>query len=186
MLLTWCARERPWEIESEVAAQLAAPLNSAGNALHSFYPTVRAGTGRAPTTRTCRFVAVRNAPSDLMVSDEDVERLAAAARVLPPNTSAHLEEDFVMNLLETVRDYMLQTEALLKALEYFRENRWNDVRTPADLEQLMARFPGRPGWQHGARAAPVGLQLLDARTAAPQPQPPLPQHRRRRPGALKQ
>jgi hypothetical protein len=61
--------------------------------------------------------------------------------VLPPNTSAYLEEDFVMNLLETVLDYMLQTEVVVKVLERFRENRWNAVRTLDDLEQLMARFP---------------------------------------------
>lgn len=76
-----------------------------------------------------------------MVSEEDVEKLAAAARVLPPNTSTYLEEDFVMNLLETVLDYMLQTEVVVKALQRFRENRWNEVRTLDDLERLMARFP---------------------------------------------
>jgi len=42
LLLAWCARERPWEIEEEVIAQLGPPLNSAGNAAHSFYPRVRA------------------------------------------------------------------------------------------------------------------------------------------------
>jgi hypothetical protein len=41
LLLTWCSRQRPWEIESEVIAQLRPPLNSAGNAAHAFYPRVR-------------------------------------------------------------------------------------------------------------------------------------------------
>ena len=41
LLLTSCAQELPWEIESEVIAKLAPPLNSAGNALHPFYPVVR-------------------------------------------------------------------------------------------------------------------------------------------------
>jgi hypothetical protein len=76
-----------------------------------------------------------------MVTDADVAKLAAAARVLPPNTGAYLEEDFVMNLLETVLDYMLQTEVVVKALERFREYRWSEMRTLDDLEQLMARFP---------------------------------------------
>jgi hypothetical protein len=61
-----------------------------------------------------------------MISDEDVEKLAAAARMLLPNASTYLEEDFVMNLLETALDYMLQTEVVVRALERFRENRWND------------------------------------------------------------
>lgn len=80
-----------------------------------------------------------------MISEEDVEKLAGAARVLPPNTSTYLEEDFVMNLLETVLDYMLQTEVVVKALERFRATRWNEVRTLDDLEQLMARFPEDQG-----------------------------------------
>ena len=42
LLLTSCPTERPWEIETEVIAQLAPPLNSAGNAAHAFYPAVRA------------------------------------------------------------------------------------------------------------------------------------------------
>lgn len=76
-----------------------------------------------------------------MSSEEDVEKLAAAARVLPTNTSVYLEEDFVMNLLETVLDYMLQTEVVVRALERFRENRWNEIRTLNDLERAMERFP---------------------------------------------
>jgi hypothetical protein len=42
LLLTWCPRELPWEIESDVIARLGPPLNSAANAAHIFYPRVRA------------------------------------------------------------------------------------------------------------------------------------------------
>ncbi len=76
-----------------------------------------------------------------MISDAEVERLASAARLLPANASSYLEEDFVMNLLETVLDYMLQTEVVVRALQRFREQRWNEVRTLDDLERLLARFP---------------------------------------------
>jgi hypothetical protein len=76
-----------------------------------------------------------------MIGEDDVEKLASAARLLPPNANAYLEEDFVMNLLETVLDYMLQTEVVVKALQRFRDNRWDDVRTLDNLERLMTRFP---------------------------------------------
>jgi hypothetical protein len=76
-----------------------------------------------------------------MINEEDIENLASAARHLAPSTSVYLEEDFAMNLLETVLDYMLQTEVVVKALERFRENRWDEIRTLDDLERLMARFP---------------------------------------------
>lgn len=76
-----------------------------------------------------------------MITEADVEKLASPARLLAPSESVYLEDDFVMNLLETVLDYMLQTEVVVKALKHFREKRWNDVRTLEDLERLMARFP---------------------------------------------
>jgi hypothetical protein len=41
LFVMWCARERPREIENEVIAHLAPPLNSAANAVHAFYPAVR-------------------------------------------------------------------------------------------------------------------------------------------------
>jgi hypothetical protein len=76
-----------------------------------------------------------------VITEEDIEILASAARTLAPSANAHLEEDFVMNLLETVLDYMLQTEVVVKALEHFRENRWSEVRSLGDLEQLLTRLP---------------------------------------------
>jgi hypothetical protein len=80
-----------------------------------------------------------------VISKEDIEKLASTARRLAPSANAYLEEDVVMNLLETVLDYMLQTEVVVKALEHFRENRWNEVRSLGDLEQLLARFPDDQG-----------------------------------------
>jgi hypothetical protein len=79
----------------------------------------------------------------------DVERVVDAARDLPPAAETYLEEDFVMNLLETVLDYMLQTPVVVNALEYFKANRWDEVRTIDDLEALMSRYtddqPGNTG-----------------------------------------
>jgi hypothetical protein len=76
-----------------------------------------------------------------VITDADIEKLASAARNLPLSASAYLEEDFVMNLLETVLDYMLHTGVVVRALEHFREECWNDVRSLDDLDQLIARFP---------------------------------------------
>jgi hypothetical protein len=39
--LTWCERKRPWEVEHQVIAALAPPLNSAGNSRHPFHARVR-------------------------------------------------------------------------------------------------------------------------------------------------
>lgn len=53
--LTWCQRERPWEIEDAVIALMQPPLNSAANQAHPFYPRVSSAraafraAGRTPT-----------------------------------------------------------------------------------------------------------------------------------------
>jgi hypothetical protein len=76
-----------------------------------------------------------------VITADDVEKVVARARHLRPAESSCLETDFVMNLLETVLDYMLQTTVVVKALKFFRENCWNEIRTLEDLEQSLARYP---------------------------------------------
>jgi hypothetical protein len=75
-----------------------------------------------------------------MISEADVDLIVSAGRDLPPARSVYFEDDFVMNLLETVLDYMLQTSVVVKALEYFREKRWSEVRTLEDLERLLVEY----------------------------------------------
>jgi hypothetical protein len=72
---------------------------------------------------------------------QDIERVAAAAAELPPATGVYTEDDFVMNLFETVLDYMLQTSVVVKSLEYYRTNRWDEIRTVHDLKRVLATYP---------------------------------------------
>jgi hypothetical protein len=76
-----------------------------------------------------------------VIAPGDVEKVASAARGLPPAAGVYVEEDYVLNLLETVIDYQLHTTAVVKALQHFRDNRWDEVRTLDDLERLLERFP---------------------------------------------
>lgn len=46
LALTWVVRERPWEVEHEVIAQMEPPLNLAANAAHPFYSTVHDARAR--------------------------------------------------------------------------------------------------------------------------------------------
>lgn len=76
-----------------------------------------------------------------MIHDNDIQRVAAAASVIPPASGNYLEPDFVMNMLETVVDYMMQTTAVTRALAHFRTHRSSEIRSMADLEGVLARFP---------------------------------------------
>jgi hypothetical protein len=75
-----------------------------------------------------------------MVSEDDVRLLAAAAGELSPAGGVTVEDDFVLNLLETVLDYMLQTPVVVKALEYYKAHRWDEIRSLDDLEAVLARY----------------------------------------------
>ena len=46
-----------------------------------------------------------------------------------------------MNLLETVLDYQMSTTAVVRALQHFRDNRWEEGRTIDNLEAVFERFP---------------------------------------------
>jgi hypothetical protein len=76
-----------------------------------------------------------------VISQTDVDGVAEAASTVPPATESYLEEDFVMNLIETVLDYMMGTTAVVRALQHFKDHRWEEIRTGQDLEAVMARFP---------------------------------------------
>jgi len=75
-----------------------------------------------------------------MIRQADVDAVAEAARAVPPAEGNYIEDDFVMNLLATVIDYRQNTTAVVRALEHFKEHRWDAIRTGEDLEQVMAGF----------------------------------------------
>lgn len=76
-----------------------------------------------------------------MITEEQIERVALAASDLPPAAGVYIETDYVLNLLETVLDYMLQTPVVVKAIEHYKQHRWSEIRSLDDLENVLARFP---------------------------------------------
>jgi hypothetical protein len=72
--------------------------------------------------------------------DDEIDRVVEAARDLPPAAGGYPEQDYIMNLLETVLDYQMHTTAVVKALAHFRDTRWNEIRTLNDLETTLDRF----------------------------------------------
>ena len=75
-----------------------------------------------------------------MIRSADIDALAKAARDIQAAQGNYIEEDFVMNLQETVLDYQMSTTAVVRALHHYRDNRWDEIRTGDDLEQAMAQF----------------------------------------------
>jgi hypothetical protein len=81
------------------------------------------------------------APSALSADADQVARIAVAAADLPPAEQDYTQDDFITGLMETVLDYQMQAKAVGNALQFYRANRWDEVRTMDDLEGVLARFP---------------------------------------------
>lgn len=78
---------------------------------------------------------------EFMIGSEDVQRVVADARSLPPARESYLEDDFIMNLLEIVLDYQMHTTAVVRALQHFRNHRWDEIHTLDALDGLFTRLP---------------------------------------------
>lgn len=73
--------------------------------------------------------------------DQDVALLTAACHQLRPAQGMYLEDDFIRNLFLTVVDFQMRGTTVGRALEYYGTHRWDEVRTFADLKELLARHP---------------------------------------------
>jgi hypothetical protein len=76
-----------------------------------------------------------------MINQSDIDRVSTAAQSVPPAEGSYIEENFVLNIQETVLDYMMSTTAVIRALEHFNKHRSSEIGSMEDLEQLFARFP---------------------------------------------
>jgi hypothetical protein len=77
----------------------------------------------------------------MAIKPEDIDRLSAAAAALPPPEASYIEDDFVMNLFETVLDFQMPTTAVVNALERYRAQHWDHIRTIDDLGEILSQYP---------------------------------------------
>lgn len=75
-----------------------------------------------------------------MITHDDVARVALASSSLPAATGNYVETDYILNLLETVLDYQMNTKVVVKALQHFNSHRWLEIRTLDALEGVFAQF----------------------------------------------
>ena len=127
--------------------------NASRNGTYEWFPSLEDALGagavecrcRGPRPRGDRRAPAGNGPPlaanvASTVGGSDVDRVFDAARHLSPAEGVYFEGDFVMNLFETVLDYMQQTPTVVRALKHYRDLRWDEVRTLDDLEALFGRY----------------------------------------------
>jgi hypothetical protein len=75
----------------------------------------------------------------VLTPDEQVRLNEECSRV-PMTENTYIAMDFVSTLLDTVIDYQQHTTTVRNAIRHFNENRWDDVRSMADLKSVLAGF----------------------------------------------
>jgi hypothetical protein len=78
--------------------------------------------------------------------DEWVLLERACVIVPPPRVAPSIGTDddypdYITNLLLTVLDLQLQNPIVNKAIQHYRSNRWDEIRTLEDIERALDRFP---------------------------------------------
>lgn len=76
-----------------------------------------------------------------ILTQSEYDSVVAACRRLPPATGTYLEDDYIVNLFVTVLDFMMHVVVVDRALDHYRQNCWDEVRTLDDLEGLFERYP---------------------------------------------
>jgi hypothetical protein len=101
-----------------------------------------ASGAKEPGTRpTYRLRDVDAAPAIHVITEADVAEVVKAARNLRSTGGGYVEDDFVTNLLVTVIDFQTHTTAVNRAMTYYQAHRFDQLRTMADLQALLAQFP---------------------------------------------
>ena len=85
--------------------------------------------------------------SGVSITEAEWPLLESACSLVPPPTRPPAigtdsdYPDFITNLFLTVLDLQLHNVIVNNAIEHYRANRWNEVRTLSDLEVVLGQFP---------------------------------------------
>jgi hypothetical protein len=80
-------------------------------------------------------------PPSAPATEDEIARLTEASRSLPTGSWPHEEHDYVTNLLVTVLDLQMNNVTVERSIKYFRDHRWDEVRTLDQLAEVLDRFP---------------------------------------------
>lgn len=75
------------------------------------------------------------------IKDQELDALVAKSRDLPRPRGDYRVDDYVDNLMLTVLDYALHTAIVVNAMEYFKKHARPEIRTAAQLEAVLGRYP---------------------------------------------
>jgi hypothetical protein len=98
-----------------------------------------AGTARPAGAASTSLVGSQSWRASI-VTEAELELLAAACRQLEVRPWPYEEHDYITNVLLTVLDLQMHNVAVERSIRYYRDHRRDDIATLHQLEDLLARF----------------------------------------------
>jgi hypothetical protein len=77
----------------------------------------------------------------LVISSSELDSVVERCNAVQRTTNQYVATDFVCALLDTVLDFQMHTTAVKRASTHFIDNRWDGVRSLADLQNCLATWP---------------------------------------------
>src|SRR5437867_3205187 len=75
------------------------------------------------------------------VSEVEYRSILAACRRLPAPRGNYHDNDFVSNLMQTVLDYQLHSDIVIRAYKHFERHHWDRLRTRDQLAAFLRSHP---------------------------------------------
>ena len=76
-----------------------------------------------------------------MITLQEYELILQKCKEIPPARGTYLIHDYIENLLITVLDFQMHKVAIENAIRYYKDNRFDEIRTFSDLKQLLSKYP---------------------------------------------
>lgn len=78
--------------------------------------------------------------SEAMITPHEYNLILKECKDLPPATGMYLVKDYLTNLFLTVLDFQMHNVAVEKAIAYYKDKQWNEIRNLNDLKRLLSKY----------------------------------------------
>ncbi len=75
-----------------------------------------------------------------MITQEEFNLILQRCRNLSPAKGMYLENDYMTNLFLTVLDFQLKSEIVKKAIGYYKDKRFDEIRTFNNLKNILSKY----------------------------------------------
>ena len=75
-----------------------------------------------------------------MITQQEYNLIFQKCKEIPPAKGSYLIHDFIENLFLTVLDFQMHNVSVSKAITYYRNNRFTEIRSINTLKRLLSKY----------------------------------------------